>query len=99
VEGEGRDREYGRGVALTVRAVLDLSYGFLTRDQVRALHLLASSPGTDEATEAGAALLGESATVSRRLLVSLARVHLLAQSPRTAGPCTAWSGSMPWSTA
>jgi hypothetical protein len=26
VEGEGRDREYLRGVALVVRAVLDLSY-------------------------------------------------------------------------
>ncbi|MFD8967844.1 tetratricopeptide repeat protein [Streptomyces sp. NPDC059568] len=70
------------GRSLAVRAVLNLSYQHLTEKQGRALHLLACSPGTDVATPAAAALLGESAAVSRRLLVGLARVHLLTQGPQ-----------------
>lgn len=70
------------GRPLVVRAVLDLSYQHLTQNQARALHLLACSPGTDVATAAAAALIGESTAVSRRLLVGLARIHLLKQGPQ-----------------
>ncbi|MFB7784861.1 tetratricopeptide repeat protein, partial [Streptomyces vinaceus] len=78
------DGDDDEGRPLAVRASLELSYQHLTEPQQRTLRLLAAAPGPDVSTTAAVALLGETATHARRLLVGLARIHLL--QPATAGP-------------
>ncbi|MFD4737845.1 ATP-binding protein [Streptomyces virginiae] len=78
------DGDDDEGRPLAVRASLELSYQHLTEPQQRALRLLAAAPGPDVSTTAAVALLDKTATHARRLLVGLARIHLL--EPATTGP-------------
>ncbi|ROQ89002.1 putative ATPase [Streptomyces sp. 2132.2] len=78
------DGDDDEGRPLAVRASLELSYRHLTEPQQRTLRLLAAAPGPDVSTTAAVALLGETATHARRLLVGLVRIHLL--EPAAAGP-------------
>lgn len=58
-----------------VRASLMLSYERLTKQEQRALHLLASAPGPDISTDSARPLLG--GETPRRYLSNLDRAHLL----------------------
>ncbi|MFE2877749.1 ATP-binding protein [Streptomyces roseus] len=78
------DGDDDEGRPLAVRASLHLSYQHLTVPQQRTLRLLAAAPGPDLSTTAAVALLDDAATHARRLLVGLARIHLLEAAP--AGP-------------
>ena len=60
-----------------VRAVFSWSYQHLDRDSARAFRLLGLYPGTGIEAYAGAALMGTTVAHARRLLMALARAHLI----------------------
>jgi hypothetical protein len=60
-----------------VRAVFSWSYQHLDHDSARAFRLLGRYPGTGIEPYAGAALMGITVAHSRRLLMALARAHLI----------------------
>ncbi|MFG3117245.1 tetratricopeptide repeat protein [Streptomyces sp. NPDC048197] len=60
-----------------VTAAFELSYRRLTKDQAKLFRLLSLHPGPDFSTEATAELYGESVKASERLLLELARRHLI----------------------
>jgi hypothetical protein len=60
-----------------VRAVFSWSYQHLDRDSARAFRLLGRYPGTGIEPHAGAALMGTTVAHARRLLMALARAHLI----------------------
>jgi DNA-binding SARP family transcriptional activator len=65
-----------------VRGVFSWSYRHLDRDSARAFRLLGLHPDTYIEPHAGAALLGTTVAHARRLLMALARAHLI----RPVGP-------------
>jgi tetratricopeptide (TPR) repeat protein len=65
--------------SLGVRAAFDLSYQRLDATDARMFRLLSAPPGVDISTEAATALIGQSVEPARRMLVRLARAHLLDQ--------------------
>ncbi|MFJ1561886.1 ATP-binding protein [Streptomyces mirabilis] len=65
------------GGPLAIRAAFDLSYRHLTAPQARAFRLLARAPGTDLSADAVSYMLGLHHSIARRLLVDLARAHLI----------------------
>jgi DNA-binding SARP family transcriptional activator len=60
-----------------VRAVFSWSYQHLDRDSARAFRLLGLYPGTGIEAQAGAALVGTTVAHARKLLMALARAHLI----------------------
>ena len=60
-----------------VRAVFSWSYQHLDRDSARAFRLLGLYPGTGIEPHAGAALMGTTVAHAHRLLMALARAHLI----------------------
>ncbi|MGW7515155.1 tetratricopeptide repeat protein [Streptomyces sp. NPDC054796] len=60
-----------------VTAAFELSYRRLTKDQATLFRLLSLHPGPDFSTEATAQLYGESVEEAKRLLLDLARRHLV----------------------
>ena len=60
-----------------VRAVFSWSYQHLDHDSARAFRLLGLYPGTGIEPYAGAALMGTTEAHARRLLMALARAHLI----------------------
>jgi DNA-binding SARP family transcriptional activator len=60
-----------------VRAVFSWSYQHLDHDSARAFRLLGLYPGTGIEPYAGAALMGTTVADARRLLMALARAHLI----------------------
>lgn len=63
-----------------VRAVFSWSYQHLDRDAARAFRLLGLHPRTDIEPCAGAVLMGTTVAHARRLLIGLARAHLIRQT-------------------
>jgi DNA-binding SARP family transcriptional activator len=63
-----------------LRAVFSWSYQHLDRDSARAFRLLGLHPGTDIEACGGAALMDTTVTHARRLLIALARAHLIRQT-------------------
>ncbi|MFE7127563.1 tetratricopeptide repeat protein [Streptomyces sp. NPDC057617] len=60
-----------------VTAAFELSYRRLTKDQAKLFRLVSLHPGPDFSTEATAELYGESLKETERLLLDLARRHLV----------------------
>ena len=76
-----------------VRAVFSWSYQHLDRDSARAFRLLGLYPGTGIEPHAGAALMGTTVAHARRLLMALARAHLITRPTRRDTPCTVFCAS------
>ncbi|MGC0422234.1 tetratricopeptide repeat protein [Embleya sp. AB8] len=60
-----------------VTAAFELSYRKLTKDQAKLFRLISVHPGPDFSTEAAAQLYGESVKETERLLLDLARRHMV----------------------
>ncbi|MEV6780492.1 tetratricopeptide repeat protein [Streptomyces syringium] len=60
-----------------VTAAFELSYRRLTKDQAKLFRLMSLHPGPDFSTEAAAQLYGESVEETERLMLDLARRHLI----------------------
>ncbi len=65
-----------------VRAVFSWSYQHLDRYSARAFRLLGLHPGIDIEASGGAALMDTTVAHARRLLIALARAHLIRQTGR-----------------
>jgi hypothetical protein len=67
----------GGDARTAVRAVFSWSYQHLDHDSARAFRLLGLHPGTGIEPYTGAALMGTTVADARRLLMALARAHLI----------------------
>jgi len=79
--------------ATAVRGVFSWSYRALPDDAARTFRLLSLYPGLEPSVPATAAIVGTTLAATRRLLDSLAAVHLVEESVARATDCTSWFGS------